>query len=444
MTMEDRQEHGPEKPAEEPRPEPDSGSESAPEPDRGPQAPATEETLRLGEGGGGAAGGGGPTGGGPTGGGPTGGGPTGGGGAPGPRRLLRSRADRVIGGVCGGLGRYFNVDPLLFRIGVIALAFVGGAGVLLYLAALLLVPSEPEGGQAPGAPREGRNRGLLIAAVVVGLLVAWPFLLGGGLIVAGLLVPVAILVAAGVLAWWAVSGQGPSGDPGDIARRAALGVGVLILCLVIAFFGAWAAAGGPDGLVAGIVIAAGAGILAGAFLKPVRWLVLPAVILALSAGSVQAAGIDTSGGTGKREYRPGSSADLREKYEIGLGELVVDLHDTSLPSGDVPLRVDVGVGEARVLVPEDVCVATRAEIGMGQTDIFDSQNGGIDVDFEEGRVAPPDTTRLVLDADIGIGHLVVSHRDLGRGGFHESDYYDRDFLRAGNEACLETGERVTD
>ena len=256
--------------------------------------------------------------------------------------------------------------------------------------------------------------------------------------------PVAILVAAGVLAWWAVSGQGPSGDPGDIARRAALGVGVLILCLVIAFFGAWAAAGGPDGLGAGIVIAAGAAILAGAFLKPVRWLVLPAVILALSAGSVQAAGIDTSGGTGKREYRPGSSADLRETYEIGLGELVVDLHDTSLPSGDVPLRVDVGVGEARVLVPEDVCVATRAEIGMGQTDIFDSQNGGIDVDFEEGRVAPPDTTRLVLDADIGIGHLVVSHRDLGRGGFHESDYYDRDFLRAGNEACLETGERVTD
>jgi phage shock protein PspC (stress-responsive transcriptional regulator) len=432
MTTDDRQEHGPEKPAEQP----------ALEGERGPQAPATEETLRLEEGGGGAGEGGG---GGPAGG---GGGPAGGGGptgpAPGPRRLLRSRDDRVIGGVCGGLGRYFNVDPLLFRIGVIALAFVGGAGVLLYLAALLLVPSEPEAGHVSTTPGEGRNRALLIAAVVIGLLVAWPFLLGGGLIVAGLLVPVAVLVAAGVLAWWAVSGQGPSGEPADIARRAALGVGVLILCLAVAFFGAWAAAGGPDGLVAGLVIAAGVAILAGAFLRPVRWLILPAVILALSAGSVSAAGIDTSGGTGDREYRPGSTADLRERYELGLGELEVDLRNTSLPPGDVPLRLDLGVGEARVLVPEDVCVATTAEIGMGQADVFERGNGGIDVDLQDGLDAPPDTTRLVLDADIGVGHLVVSHHDVDHGGFDRGDYYGNDALRAGNDACLDTGKRVSD
>ena len=62
-------------------------------------------------------------------------------GEPAPRRLTRSRDDRLIGGVCGGLGRYFNVDPLLFRIGAVALVFLGGAGILLYLAALLLVPN---------------------------------------------------------------------------------------------------------------------------------------------------------------------------------------------------------------------------------------------------------------------------------------------------------------
>ncbi len=293
-------------------------------------------------------------------------------------------------------------------------------------------------------PSQRRNRALVIAAVVIALLVAWPFLLGGGVLVAGLLVPLAVLVAAGVLAWWAVSGQGPSGEPADIAKRAALGLGVLVICLVVAFFGAWAAAGGPDGLVAGVVIAAGAAVLAGAFLKPVRWLVLPAVVLALSAGTVQAAGIDTTGGTGEREYRPGSTADLRERYELGMGELVVDLRDTSLPPGDVPLQVDLGVGEARVLVAEDVCVATRAEIGMGQSDVFDRGNGGIDVDFQEGPDAPLDTTRLVLDADIGVGHLVVSHRDVDHGGFGRDDYYGNDALRAGNEACLDTGERVID
>ena len=45
---------------------------------------------------------------------------------PGPRRFLRSRSDRVLGGVCGGLGEYFAVDPMLFRIGTVALAVVGG------------------------------------------------------------------------------------------------------------------------------------------------------------------------------------------------------------------------------------------------------------------------------------------------------------------------------
>ena len=85
-----------------------------------------------------------------------------------PKRLTRSRADRVIGGVCGGLGRYFNVDPLLFRIGAVALIFLGGAGVLLYLAALLLVPNEDQAeALAPGATNS--NRALVIAAVYLGL-----------------------------------------------------------------------------------------------------------------------------------------------------------------------------------------------------------------------------------------------------------------------------------
>ena len=41
---------------------------------------------------------------------------------PEPKRLLRAREGRVIGGVCAGLGRYFNVDPIMFRIGAIVLA----------------------------------------------------------------------------------------------------------------------------------------------------------------------------------------------------------------------------------------------------------------------------------------------------------------------------------
>ena len=50
------------------------------------------------------------------------------------------------------LGRYFNVDPIIFRIGAVVLVFVGGAGLLAYLAALLLIPSEDSPAAAAGAP----------------------------------------------------------------------------------------------------------------------------------------------------------------------------------------------------------------------------------------------------------------------------------------------------
>jgi phage shock protein PspC (stress-responsive transcriptional regulator) len=325
----------------------------------------------------------------------------------------------VLGGVCAGLGRYFNTDPVFFRIGAIVLTLIGGAGVLLYLAALLLIPKEDSVAQTAvdGASVDGRNRGLVIAGVVVLLVVAWPFLLGGGLVLWGLLVPLAFLVAAGVLVWWLVSGEGPSGDAGDIFRRAALGIGLLILCLLVAIGGAWAAAAGGEAIVAVVVIGAGAAIVAGAFLKPVRWLILPALALALSAGAVSAAGIDLDGGVGDRYYNPGSSVDLRDRYELGIGELVVDLTDTDLPAGDTPLELDLGVGSARLIVPDDVCVATTADVGMGYAGVFDADNEGIDVDYDEQRTAPPDVTRLVVDAEVGVGELLIGHATSGFGEF---------------------------
>ncbi len=57
------------------------------------------------------------------------------------RLLRRSREDRVIGGVCGGLGAYFNVDPVWFRLGFVLTAIPGGIpGILLYLAFWLVMP----------------------------------------------------------------------------------------------------------------------------------------------------------------------------------------------------------------------------------------------------------------------------------------------------------------
>ncbi len=61
------------------------------------------------------------------------------------KKLYRSSENRMIGGVCGGLGEYFNIDPTLVRLLFIVGAFLGipGALVLVYLAMLIIVPQEP-------------------------------------------------------------------------------------------------------------------------------------------------------------------------------------------------------------------------------------------------------------------------------------------------------------
>lgn len=59
-----------------------------------------------------------------------------------PKRLYRSRTDRKIAGVCGGLGKYFNLDPVIFRIVWVALALGAGVGIIAYLIFWLAVPEE--------------------------------------------------------------------------------------------------------------------------------------------------------------------------------------------------------------------------------------------------------------------------------------------------------------
>lgn len=59
------------------------------------------------------------------------------------RRLQRSKEDRKVAGVCGGLGEYFGLDPVLFRLGFVLTALPGGIpGVILYLVFWLVIPEQ--------------------------------------------------------------------------------------------------------------------------------------------------------------------------------------------------------------------------------------------------------------------------------------------------------------
>jgi phage shock protein C len=119
------------------------------------------------------------------------------------KRLYRSPNDRVIAGVCGGLGEYFAIDPVWFRIGFVVLAIAGGAGILAYLIMWLVVPQQPDGYVAPAVGRGAVSGGAILGLVfmIVGTIAllntlapgmgqyVWPvvFLLGGlALILGGL------------------------------------------------------------------------------------------------------------------------------------------------------------------------------------------------------------------------------------------------------------------
>lgn len=58
------------------------------------------------------------------------------------KRLARSRTDYMIGGVCGGLGKYFGIDPTIVRLIFVLLGISGGSGILLYFVLWIVMPRE--------------------------------------------------------------------------------------------------------------------------------------------------------------------------------------------------------------------------------------------------------------------------------------------------------------
>ena len=82
-------------------------------------------------------------------------------------RLRRSTEDRMIAGICGGLGRYFNTDPVWFRLGFVVVTLAGGAGILIYLFAWLLIPEAKLGELAETGKRVDGSQGPLVAGVVL-------------------------------------------------------------------------------------------------------------------------------------------------------------------------------------------------------------------------------------------------------------------------------------
>ena len=134
--------------------------------------------------------------------------------------LVRSRSDRKVAGVCGGIATYLGIDPLILRIVVVVLTLFGGSGLLLYAAGWLLIPDEgEEHSEIERLVGRDRAHGPSVAAIivtVVGLIVLVTSLGLGAAVGHGWwfggpdLWPLIVVGAVVALVWYARRDQTPS------------------------------------------------------------------------------------------------------------------------------------------------------------------------------------------------------------------------------------------
>ena len=343
-----------------------------------------------------------------------------------PRRLSRARDGRWLGGVCAGLGRYFGLNPMIYRIGFVALSLAGGTGILLYVAAWLVMPDDGvEDSIAADAIKNHRERpwllvgvGLLGFAAVVALSSArvWPS--PGNLWIAAALAGAAIV-------WWQAGGRHdrPAASvaaPGEPAvsppRRRSLGPvaaaalisGLGLVALVDVATGAsvdWRIVLAIAAVILGGLVAAGAAT---------GHSVGSVVVLGLAVLGVLAVALTVRvpifAGMGDRVAHPEAFASVGTRYEHGIGNFEVDLQNVRFPAGETHVKATLGIGDLVVRVPDNVTVQVDARAGAGEVSLFGRTDNGTSV---HDRTLDPGTDAarvLVLDARVGLGQVEVLRR----------------------------------
>src|SRR5262245_36593778 len=352
------------------------------------------------------------------------------------KQLRRSRSDRMVAGVSGGLGRYFDVNPVLYRVGFVVLALLGGAGILIYAAAALVIPDEGrDESVVEQALRERRDRpwrliGLGLVTVAAIVLVSDLHFWDGHFAWVLVLISGIVLLALGPRLWSEVTGSPPPalppGPPGTTAepgaapppppppggssfplRSVVLG-GLVIAAALLAVL----AAAGVD-IPWAIVLAVAAGavgvaIVGGALLHMrVRGLVPVGILLGVVAILASTISLHLDDGIGDRHYAPTTAAGLKDSYQLGIGELELDLGRLELPPGKTTVRASLGIGHLLVTVSRDVAVRVQSHVDWGDNEVLGNEANGREVDNNVDRAGAAGAPLLVLDTHLGAGQIEV-------------------------------------
>ena len=368
-------------------------------------------------------------------------------------RLRRSSDDRHIAGVAGGLARHLDIDPIIVRVALVVLVFFGGAGLLLYGAIWLLVPEEGSPAQPLGLDDRNRNialigTGILAAVAAIGDFAGafwfpWPLVIVGLLVVwflnrkdnrhtqptSGYGAPTA---APGQPGWQ--TGTRPATDetarptqapyqpyqpyqattyvrPRNPRKR-----GPILFWFTLALI---ATGVGTLGIidVSGIAVPGaaypalamsltGAMLVLGAFWGRAGGLILLGLLTAVATlGATASDNYD-----GKRlDYTPTSSAEVRTSYDIGAGELRIDLSQVRDIDGldGREVTIDGGIGDLEVVIPDGMDVVVDASTGVGEINLFGQMNDGVDVTQQGSVDGGNDVPDMRIIIDLGVGQVTV-------------------------------------
>jgi phage shock protein PspC (stress-responsive transcriptional regulator) len=368
-----------------------------------------------------------------------------GGAASGPRRLVRT-PDGKIAGVAAGIGYYLGVDPTIVRIAFVLLAFVGGIGILLYLACWLVMPKGEISTRRDASMVDSWTLVALAALVLgVGLLFGWHGFNDGFQVVAGL-----AFIGGGI--WLLVRDRPPEGPSVPVtappsppasappegavpaesgnetsiethgaegaapaapsSRRGPITAGVLSLlsigaALVIAgSLSGWFDASASVVLAAALVVV-GAGLALASVVGRAPWLFVVGIVLTCALLTAAAVEPLIDDGIGEKVVAPATLVQLESRYEHGIGDFTVDLRNVPLDGKTRRVEVELGIGSLTVLVPRARSLVVDAHVDAGKLLLPDGRTAdGWDESLRYAR-GVGGKGALVIDLEMGFGDAQV-------------------------------------
>ena len=352
----------------------------------------------------------------------------------------------MVAGVAAGIADRVGVDRWVIRLAFVVLSFGGGSGILLYIAAWLLMPEE---GQSESVGQRWANQAnstrpwigvvfVLIAAAI--LFSNFPFFDGGLLFPTALLV-IGILLYRGDLPginWKPNSRPDTKVNPTNTEitnamttnyettltqpiapvvvkpRRPPSPLGQITIGVTIIALGLLAAIdrvatsidADPRHYFALAVATLGLGVLVGTYFGRARWLIPFGLLLVpVMVGASVADAFDGTWET-PQVMRPTDFAGLATTYERGAGELVIDLTDLPWSGQTITLNAEVGVGELELLVPDGVAVEASGDVGIGEFSTVSGTQGGFGIDRTYD-IAGSGLGTVVANLEVGIGRIAV-------------------------------------